>query len=230
SLLDIGSENLRLVLLILEKYSIFEQDIVLNNFGEKLFNKFDEMITNDLIPQVNSSIMKLLDSFLIIHREKMFHLVSTLLPKMINQILDKNHENPILKVQYLNIIARISLIDPSILLRGFQNVFYALLDVWLDKFDNIVNPKHRKLHALCFCRFLYLNELLILDKFPLFINCFVDVLSEGDKTIPKIAASVEYLDDLAANYDADLQRSESVAALDPVMNNHLPSALKDCMI
>ncbi|CAG8587839.1 13785_t:CDS:2, partial [Cetraspora pellucida] len=58
------------------------------------------------------------------------------------------------------------------------NLIEKVLEVWLDKFDNIGHPKQRKLNAMAFATIITTTNPIILGYLQQFIGIWCDVLSE----------------------------------------------------
>ncbi|CAG8490758.1 5104_t:CDS:10 [Diversispora eburnea] len=164
-LLECGSENLKKVLKILER---------------------------DLKPEACRAIIHVLD---VIFQTCPFSslgetIVNTgLLWKIIKTLLTENEEYIYVLVNYISILARLVLIGPDFIINflsvaGQQynmpqhNLLHKVLEVWLEKFDNIGHPKQRKLNAMAFATLISTTNPIILGYLPHFIGVWCDVLSE----------------------------------------------------
>ena len=110
-----------------------------------------------------------------------------LLEKIVFRILENDELGHIL-ANYLNILARLTLYEPTTLMNFFVvlgakmnthvNGFAVLLDRWGDKFDNMGHPKDRKLTALALANLLTVQESIVYEKMSIILTVITSVLAE----------------------------------------------------
>ncbi|RHZ44598.1 hypothetical protein Glove_718g38 [Diversispora epigaea] len=190
-LLEFGSENLKKVLKILESSIILVPDMIIQSNGHQIMDTFTRLL-GDLKPEACRAIIHVLDvmfqtcSFSSLGETIMN---TGLLWKIIKSLLTENEEYPYVLVSYISILARLVLIGPDFIINflsvaGQQynmsqhNLLHKVLEVWLEKFDNIGHPKQRKLNAMAFATLISTTNPIILGYLSHFMGVWCDVLSE----------------------------------------------------
>ncbi|KXN86407.1 Importin-11 [Leucoagaricus sp. SymC.cos] len=108
-------------------------------------------------------------------------------------LLDKTADdetNTVLMTEYIYLFSRIALADPQVFLQLISAaavqlnkkesyLLEGLLDHWWGKFDNMSEPRHRKLAAMGIASFLSTGRKEVLDRLPTEIfNLWLDVFGE----------------------------------------------------
>ncbi|CAG8445796.1 3687_t:CDS:10 [Acaulospora colombiana] len=193
SFLEFGTEILKKVLKILESFIILVPDMVIQSYCYPIMNNLTQLL-GDLKPEACRAIVHLLDT---IFQACPFSslgeaIVNTgLLGKLIEPMVNPSGDYAYILVSYMSLLARVVLIEPEFVI-NFINVagrqqgpvytdkhlLNVILDVWVDKFDNIGHPKQRKLNAMAFAMLISTTNPIILGYLPLFVGVWGDVLSE----------------------------------------------------
>ncbi|CAG8552679.1 6335_t:CDS:2, partial [Acaulospora morrowiae] len=116
---------------------------------------------------------------------------SGLLGKLIDSMVNKNEDYSYVLVNYMSLLARLILIDPEFIINFItiagqqqgpmyndKHLLNVILEIWLDKFDNIGHPKQRKLNAMAFATLISTTNPIILGYLAMFVAIWGDVLSE----------------------------------------------------
>ncbi|KAJ3573347.1 hypothetical protein NP233_g2485 [Leucocoprinus birnbaumii] len=108
---------------------------------------------------------------------------------LLNKIVD-NESSTLILTEYIYIFARIALADPQVfsqlisaaavqLNQKESYLMEGLLDQWWGKFDNMSEPRHRKLTAMGIASFLSTGRKEVLERLPTEIfNLWLDVFGE----------------------------------------------------
>ncbi|KAK9235654.1 armadillo-type protein [Lipomyces kononenkoae] len=160
--LDKSTDTLRMELVILEGYVLLAPAFVAEQYVKVIFGIMASFIGNLKIEACHTvtHIIELFIQSLPLNAYINDLVDSGLLGRLTDSIFDA-HESAINVTRYLTIYARLALADPTIVAR-FCDVYRterrlpsngadtlgALLDVWLEKVDNMGHPRMRKLTAM----------------------------------------------------------------------------------
>ncbi|KAK9365030.1 armadillo-type protein [Lipomyces kononenkoae] len=160
--LDQSTDTLRMELVILEGYVLLAPAIVAEQYVKVIFGIMASFIGNLKIEACHTvtHIIELFIQSLPLNAYINDLVDSGLLGRLTDSIFDA-HESAINVTRYLTIYARLALADPTVVAR-FCDVYGterrlqsnggeslgALLDVWLEKVDNMGHPRMRKLTAM----------------------------------------------------------------------------------
>ncbi|CAG8655095.1 235_t:CDS:10, partial [Cetraspora pellucida] len=190
-LMEYGTENFKKVLRILESYIVLVPEMITQSYCHPIMDVFTRLL-GDLNSEACRAIIQVID---IILQTCPFQALSEnmintgLLWKLLNSILSGSEEYPYVIVSYISILARIVIIEPQFFIQYVTianqqynlsqiNLIEKVLEVWLDKFDNIGHPKQRKLNAMAFATIITTTNPIILGYLQQFIGIWCDVLSE----------------------------------------------------
>ncbi|KAG9306619.1 hypothetical protein G9A89_004816 [Geosiphon pyriformis] len=237
SLLEFGSELLKKVLQVLESYIILVPEMLMQAYAHSILDVFTRLL-GDLKVEACTAIVHVIDIILqacSIQFIGDFLITTGLLWKLLN-ILFEAEKHPFNIVSYISVFARIVVIDPTYFLRfidvavqkfNLPSLLEKVLDIWLERFDNIGHPKQRKLNAMAFTTLISTNNPVILVRLPQFINILCDVLSEI-KEIGGGDALVYWQEDPRDNTEfendeetAETKRRRLLLQRDPVHNTNM---------
>ncbi|RIB09431.1 armadillo-type protein [Gigaspora rosea] len=190
-LMEYGTENFKKILRILESYIVLVPEMITQSYCHPIMDAFSRLL-GDLNSEACRAIIQVID---IILQTCPFQALSEtiintgLLWKFLNSILSGSEEYPYVIVSYISILARIVIIDPQFFIQFVTianqqynlpqiNLIDKILEMWLDKFDNIGHPKQRKLNAMAFATIITTTNPTILGYLQQFIGIWCDVLSE----------------------------------------------------
>ncbi|CAJ0650514.1 12985_t:CDS:10 [Entrophospora sp. SA101] len=191
TLLEFGSETLKKVLRIIESYIVLVPDLSIQTYAHPILDAFARML-GDLKPEACRSIIHVLDTILQCCSIQVLGesiIGSGLLWKLLNTMLSGNEEYPYVMVSYISILARMVINNLETFFQFINvaaqqynliqsDILSKLLEIWLDKFDNIGHPKQRKLNAMAFAALIATDNPAILKCLQQFIGVWCDVLSE----------------------------------------------------
>ncbi|KTW32847.1 hypothetical protein PNEG_04338 [Pneumocystis murina B123] len=148
-----------------------------------------------------------------------------------------NQEPKSITIQYFSLISRICLQDPSIIFDflakfSFQQdvltneeIINNFLNTWISIFDNIGNPKYRKLNVMGITSLLITNNPYVLINIKPLINIWSETLSEikenkeGDALIYWNTQDEE--NDLDTTNNPEMIRRQQLIKQDPIHTTHL---------
>ncbi|KAK9491507.1 armadillo-type protein [Lipomyces doorenjongii] len=160
--LDQATDTLRMELVILEGYVLLAPTFVAQQYAKVIFGIMASFIGNLKIEACHT-VTHIIELFIqsLPLNAYINDLVETgLMARLTDSIFD-THESAINVTRYLTIYARLSLADPTVVVRfcdiyGTErrvlpnggNCLGPLLDVWLEKVENMGHPRVRKLTAM----------------------------------------------------------------------------------
>nr|XP_057925549.1 importin-11 isoform X1 [Doryrhamphus excisus] len=195
ALLELSSENVRTCFQIISAYLYLSPTEFLQNFAESLCQSFCDLlkdITNDGQVQV----LKVVEIVLKVSPIFGTHMFQPLLPAVFRGIVD-GERYPVVMSTYLGIMGRILLQNStffSSLLtqmasecgQEIDQLLGSVIEMWVDRMDNITQPERRKLSSLALLSLLPSDNSVIQDKFCGIINICVeslhDVMTEDPET------------------------------------------------
>ncbi|CAG8494007.1 26063_t:CDS:10, partial [Racocetra persica] len=190
-LIEYGTENFKKVLKILESYIVLVPEMIAQSYCHPIMDAFTRLL-GDLNSEACRAIIQVIDIMLQTCPFQTLSetmIITGLLWKLLNSILSGSEEYPYVIVSYISILARIVIIEPQFFIQYVTianqqynlpqiNLIEKVLEVWLDKFDNIGHPKQRKLNAMAFATIITTTNPTILGYLQQFIGIWCDVLSE----------------------------------------------------
>ncbi|XP_059176481.1 importin-11-like isoform X2 [Physella acuta] len=186
-LLELGTENLRICLKIIQCYVLLGLRDFMQAFSEILASSLLSLMT-DIRTEGMVLTLRLVELILKafpMEGPSVFH---ALVPGIINSI-STGEENCVVMAMHLSLFARILLQNQPFMWSVIQHVaseagrdtdslFASLLDTWTDKFDIITQPERRKLNALALASLLTHNHRIVTERFGIIINNLVEVLHD----------------------------------------------------
>ncbi|XP_048394141.1 importin-11 isoform X2 [Stegostoma tigrinum] len=195
ALLELGSENVKTCFQIINAYIFLTSSEFLQNFSAVLCQSFCEMM-QDITTEGQAQVLKVVENVLKVNPVLGPQMFQPLLPSVLKGILD-GEKYPVVMSTYLGIAGRVLLQNAGFfssllnqialeLSQEMDQILGNIIEMWVDRMDNITQPERRKLSALALLSLLPSENSLIQDKFCGIINICVealhDVLSEDPDT------------------------------------------------
>ncbi|KAG0042504.1 hypothetical protein BGZ83_000388 [Gryganskiella cystojenkinii] len=240
SLLSQGMDHMRTMLKILQSYLLLDAERTFQISGAALINAIAGLL-GDLNPDASVAIMQFMEMLALncpIRSSGDLYVSSGMVNKVLGVILAKKDTNVVL-TQYLGFFARIALEDAEYLTQaitsagqqfGQPQLLGTLVDIWMEKFDNISHPKHRKLHAMGLTSMMRTTNPLILQNLPRLVGIWGDVLNEvnengtGDSLVYWREAQDD--EDDTSEETAEVIRRRAMLKRDPVHTTNLAHYVK----
>ncbi|GFN82406.1 importin-11 [Plakobranchus ocellatus] len=187
ALLELGTENLRVCLKIIQCYVLLGSREFMQAYSEVLATSLLSLMT-DIRTEGMVLILRTVELVLKAFPNEGPSVFQAMLPGIIGTILDPE-ENCVVVAMHLSLFARILLQNQEFMWSVIQHIaaeagkdtdsmFGSLLDIWADRFDIITQPERRKINALSLASLLSLNYRIVTDRFGVIINCLVEVLHD----------------------------------------------------
>ncbi|KAI9139408.1 armadillo-type protein [Paraphysoderma sedebokerense] len=222
-LLEFGSEHLKITLKIIESYVLLDPKGVTHQ--HQIFDALTRLLCGNttiglLSTRACSDIVKLLETILIVVPFPLIKetLIRNGLIERLIWSLVEGKEQTLIIVSYLTIISRIAFLDSQLFMQICGDKLSTVLDRWMDKWDNISHPRHRKLTILGLtCLLSYPNEVVV-QKLQLLMSLWVDILYEvsengaGDAMIYYQGEDEEHDDEESP----EAKRKRELLSADPV--------------
>ncbi|XP_053557296.1 importin-11 [Bombina bombina] len=195
SLLELSSENLRICFKIICAYVFFDCSEFWQMYATNLCQSFLELL-KDITMEGQVHVLKVVENVLQVNPTVGPQIFQSLLPPVCRGIIE-GERYPVVMSTYLGILGRVLLQNTtcftSLLYQMSQEsnleadkVLGNLIDMWVDRMDNITQPERRKLSALAMISLLPSVNSVIQDKFCGIINICVeslhDVMTEDPET------------------------------------------------
>ncbi|KAL4630065.1 importin-11 isoform X1 [Arapaima gigas] len=195
ALLELSSENLRTCFQIINGYTYLSATEFLQNYAESLCQSFCELL-KDITKEGQVQVLKVVEIAIKVSPLLGAHMFQPLLPDVFRGIID-GERYPVVMSTYLGVIGRVLLQNSSFfssLLRQMAQEFNqemdqllgSLIEMWVERMDNITQPERRKLSSLALLSLLPSDNSVIQDKFCGIINICVealhDVMTEDPET------------------------------------------------
>ncbi|XP_063043759.1 importin-11 [Engraulis encrasicolus] len=194
-LLEMSSENVRTCFQIIKAYIYLSATDFLQSYAEGLCKSFCEMM-KDITMEGQVQVLKVVEIVLKVSPVLGSHMFQPLLPAVFRGIVE-GERYPVVMSTYLGVTGRILLQNSSFfsallqqMAQEFQQEMDQLLgsviEMWVDRMDNITQPERRKLSSLALLSLLPSDNSVIQDKFCGIINICVealhDVMTEDSET------------------------------------------------
>ncbi|XP_041043005.1 importin-11 isoform X2 [Carcharodon carcharias] len=195
ALLELGSENIRTCFQIINAYIFLTSSEFLQNFAAALCQSFCELM-QDITTEGQVQVLKVVENVLKVNPILGPQMFQPLLPSVLKGIVD-GERYPVVMSTYLGIAGRVLLQNAGFfssllsqiaieLNQEMDQLLGSIIEMWVDRMDNITQPERRKLSALALLSLLPSENGVIQDKFCGIINICVealhDVLSEDPDT------------------------------------------------
>uniref|UniRef100_A0AAQ6ARG4 Importin-11 n=1 Tax=Amphiprion ocellaris TaxID=80972 RepID=A0AAQ6ARG4_AMPOC len=195
ALLELSSENLRTCFQIVNAYIYLSATEFLQNYAESLCRSFCDLL-KDITNEGQVQVLKVVEIALKVSPILGAHMFQPLLPAVFRGIVD-GERYPVVMSTYLGIMGRVLLQNSSFfstLLTQMASecsqemdlLLGSVIEMWVDRMDNITQPERRKLSSLALLSLLPSDNSVIQDKFCGIINICVealhDVMTEDPET------------------------------------------------
>ncbi|KAF9359983.1 hypothetical protein BGX26_010911 [Mortierella sp. AD094] len=245
SLLSEGMDHMRTMLKILQSYLMLDAEKTFHVAGPSLISGVANLLGEGLRPEASVSIMQFMDITALscpVRITGELYVTSGLLNKVLSVIMAKTETNVVL-TQYLSFLARLAVDDSGYLSNAINNagqqfgqarLLHLLLDFWMEKFDNVSHPKHRKLHAMGLTAMMRTSDPSALELLPRLVTIWGDVLNEvnengsGDSLVYWREAQDD--EDDASEETAEVIRRRELLKRDPVHTTDLAHYVKASIV
>ncbi|XP_027527254.1 importin-11 [Neopelma chrysocephalum] len=195
SLLELSSENLKNCFKIINAYIFLSSSEFLQMYATDLCRSFCELL-KDITTEGQVQVLKVVENVLKVNPILGPQMFQPLLPSVFRGIID-GERYPVVMSTYLGILGRVLLQNArffSLLLsqmacelgQELDQILGNMIEMWVDRMDNITQPERRKLSALALLSLLPSLNGVIQDKFCGIINISVeglhDVMTEDSET------------------------------------------------
>uniref|UniRef100_A0A8C5N3S8 Importin-11 n=1 Tax=Gouania willdenowi TaxID=441366 RepID=A0A8C5N3S8_GOUWI len=195
ALLEMSSENLRTCFQIVNAYLYLSASDFLQNYAESLCRSFCDLL-KDITNEGQVQVLKVVEIALKVSPILGAHMFQSLLPAVFRGIVD-GERYPVVMSTYLGIMGRVMLQNSSFFssLLGqmasessqeMDQLLGSVIEMWVDRMDNITQPERRKLSSLALLSLLPSDNNVIQDKFCGIINVSVealhDIMTEDSET------------------------------------------------
>ncbi|KAF4070333.1 hypothetical protein AMELA_G00284210 [Ameiurus melas] len=195
ALLEMSTENVRTCFQIINSYIYLSVTDFLQSYGEALCRSFCEFL-KDITAEGQVQVLKVVEIALKVSPVLASHMFQPLLPAVFRGVIE-GERYPVVMSTYLGIIGRILLQNSSFfssLLTQMAMEFNQepeqllgnLMEMWVDRMDNITQPERRKLSSLALLSLLPSDNTVVQEKFCGIVNICVeslhDVMTEDPDT------------------------------------------------
>uniref|UniRef100_A0A663N3W3 Importin-11 n=1 Tax=Athene cunicularia TaxID=194338 RepID=A0A663N3W3_ATHCN len=235
ALLELSSENFTNCFKIINAYIFLSSSEFLQMYAADLCQSFCEVL-KDTTTDGQVQVLKVVENVLKVNPVLGPQMFQPLLPSIVRGIID-GERYPVVMSTYLGIMGRILLQNAkffSLLLnqmacefgQELDQILGNVIEMWVDRMDNITQPERRKLSALALLSLLPSLNSVIHDKFCGIINISVeglhDVMSEDPETETyKDCMLMSHFEELKVTEDEEPpteqdKRKKMLALKDPV--------------
>ncbi|XP_048255112.1 importin-11-like [Haliotis rufescens] len=202
SLLELGTENLRVCLKIIEAYILLGPRDFMQHFHSVLVSSLSSLMT-DIRAEGLILILRLIELVFRAFPADGPRLFSPMLPGLLKDILAPE-ENPMLMSMYLSLFSRVLLQNQELMWsvleqtaphlgQDSQQALGKLLDLWCDKMDWVSQPERKKICALALSSLLTVNLSTVVEKFSSIINMCVEVLHDVCRQDEVTGVQIDFL-------------------------------------
>ncbi|KAF9953439.1 hypothetical protein BGZ72_005413 [Mortierella alpina] len=241
ALLSEGMDHMRTMLKILQSYLMLDAERTFQVSGPALINAVAGLLGEGLRSEASVAIMQFMDYAALtcpIRITGDLYVSSGLLNKVLSVIMAKKETNVVL-TQYLSFLARLAVEDSGYLSNtinsagqqfGQARLLSLLMEFWMEKFDNVSHPKHRKLHAMGLTSMMRTSDPSVLEHLPRLVCIWGDVLNEvnengtGDSLV--YWRETQDDEDDASEETAEILRRRELLKRDPVHTTNLAQYVK----
>ncbi|KAM6034615.1 importin-11 isoform 1-T1 [Chlamydotis macqueenii] len=195
ALLELSSENLKNCFKIINAYIFLSSSGFLQMYASDLCRSFCELL-KDITTEGQVQVLKVVENVLKVNPVLGPQMFQPLLPSIFRGIID-GERYPVVMSTYLGIMGRVLLQNASFfslllsqmaceLGQELDQILGNMIEMWVDRMDNITQPERRKLSALALLSLLPSLNSVIQDKFCGIISISVeglhDVMTEDPET------------------------------------------------
>lgn len=184
-IIEISSENLRIVLNIMEAYVVLSPDVYLRRYGRNIVSTCAYLLS-DLRPEGIVMILKLFETCLRADVAISLELLRPVLPRIFKEICDDKHY-PMVMTMYLAVIARVLISSQAVFVEALQdvdvpNALERILDIWLLKMPLVSQTEKRKLLSLALASIITVDSPIVQMRFASILQdiaeCLKDIMRE----------------------------------------------------
>lgn len=189
-LLDYSTEHLKTGLMILEAYVLIAPDRVISEYGTQLFSLTTSLM-NDLKDEGIVCILSLYETIIKVNLPQTIELMMVVLGQNL-KCLCSGEMGLAINSCRLSLISRVILNDSSIFIKvvehlcitengnlmNFDNVLNRIIEVWLERMNQIAQNDRRKLLCLALASLLTCQKKPILELFKEIITVCVETLND----------------------------------------------------
>ncbi|KAF8935479.1 hypothetical protein BGZ58_004972 [Dissophora ornata] len=245
SLLSEGMDHMRTMLKILQSYLMLDAERAFQAAGAALINGVAGLLGDGLRSEASVAIMQFMDIAALTCPLRItgdHYISSGLLNKILSIVMAKKETNVVL-TQYLCFFARLAVENSDYLSNAINNagqqfgqpgLLSMLTDLWMEKFDNVSHPKHRKLHAMGLTAMMRTSDPSVLQHLPRLVCIWGDVLNEvnengtGDSLVYWREAQDD--EDDTSEETAEVIRRRELLKRDPVHTTNLAHYVKASIV
>ncbi|KAG7481216.1 hypothetical protein MATL_G00064160 [Megalops atlanticus] len=187
ALLELSSENLRTCFQIINAYTYLSATEFLQNYAEALCRSFCDLL-KDITTEGQVQVLKVVEIAIKVSPMLGSLMFQPLLPAVFRGIVD-GERYPVVMSTYLGITGRVLLQNSSFfstllsqmamdLGQETDQLLGSMIEMWVDRMDNITQPERRKLSSLALLSLLPSDNSVIQDKFCGIINICVEALHD----------------------------------------------------
>lgn len=244
---ETGSEGIMTVYAILESYVLLDPQQMAESYSTPIFTAFNGAMRN-ASHQLLTTIVSTMETIIGHSSTEAYAdaLLRTQIICTIFQLILEDKLDAIKLVLLCDVLSRISLRDSSLFLQLVQGyvretaagqapithnattVTSALMDAWFGLFDNMGDPRHRKLNAMALTTLLDSCNEAVVAKLPNYMSLWFDVVSEvnengsGDALVYWTHPNGED----QADTTAEASRIRRLSQVDPVHTTQLLPFIK----
>ncbi|KAF9570878.1 hypothetical protein EC968_001317 [Mortierella alpina] len=241
ALLSEGMDHMRTMLKILQSYLMLDAERTFQVSGPALITAIAGLLGEGLRSEASVSIMQFMDIAALTCPVRIageLYISTGLLNKVLSVIMAKKETNVVL-TQYLCFLARLAIEDSGYLASTINNagqqfgqarLLSSVTEFWMEKFDNVSHPKHRKLHAMGLTAMMRTSDPSVLEHLPRLVCIWGDVLNEvnengtGDSLV--YWRETQDDEDDASEETAEILRRRELLKRDPVHTTNLAQYVK----
>ncbi|XP_036164289.1 importin-11 isoform X5 [Myotis myotis] len=194
-LLEQSSENLRTCFKIINGYIFLSSTEFLQTYAAGLCQSFCELLS-DITTEGQVQVLKVVENALKVNPVLGSQMFQPILPCVFRGIIE-GERYPVVMSTYLGVMGRVLLQNTSFFSslltvmahkcnQEMDQLLGNMIEMWVDRMDNITQPERRKLSALALLSLLPSDNSVIQDKFCGIINIAVeglhDVMTEDPET------------------------------------------------
>lgn len=187
-LLELGTENLRICLKVIEDYILLCPLEFMQHYSTVLVNSLGKLLP-DVKTEGQILVLRVIEVVFKTFPKEGTEAFSPMLPTLLNGVLFDKEEHPLMISMYMTLLARVLLQNQEYMFNFFntvaseihkdsESVLGMFIDVLSEKIDSITQPEKRKLCALSLISLLSLNLNVIKAKFCAIICLCVEVLHD----------------------------------------------------
>lgn len=187
ALLELGSENVKTCFQIINGYLFLASSEFLQTYATAICHSFCELL-KDITNEGQVQVLKVLENVLKVSPVLGAQMFQPLLPSVFRGVID-GERYPVVMSTFLGVVGRVLLQNTSLFAsllsqmtaeynQEVDQLLGNIIEMWVDRMDNITQPERRKLSALALLSLLPSDNSVIQDKFCGIINVCVEALHD----------------------------------------------------